>query len=550
MWVVKKISILISALCVCVLSAFAANNVSEIDISVTIRDDGSAYIVQEWQGEFSEGTENYIPIATDGIELTAFGVSDENGAYEFVENWDIDASFEEKIRKCGIAETADGVELCFGISEYGERGYAIEYIIDGFVKSYTDRDGTNFMLINPDMSTFPTDGHIVIELENGKQLSDVNAGVWGFGFDGNVEFRNGKIHAYTISSLSGSEHMTVMFCLDKGIVSPLVSENKSFEDVKERAFEGSDYDSYGDDDGGLLDVLFVILILVIIPLILILVAVYIIKRKMELKKFYKSAEYFRDIPNGGDISLSHYLAVNFDVSEEESLILGALILSMINNGYIIPLTEEIIGLFGGIKQSVNLKLVREPEKEAEKRLYRMLIAAAGEDGVLQERELEKYAYKNCDAVKELIDATKSDGENTFISSGGFSGGAGNRVRDLSDSGKASLAEVMGLKKYLDEFSLISERSITETTIWKDYMVYATLLGIAEKVIKQLEKICPEKITEFESYNRNVIIANSYYHSIYRSVQRAQAMRSGGSGGRASIGGGGGFSGGGSGGGSR
>ncbi len=550
MRVVKKISILLSALCICVLSAFAANNVSEIDISVTVRDDGSAYIVQEWQGSFSEGTENYIPISTDGIELTAFGVSDEFGAYEFVENWDVYASFDEKMRKCGIVETADGVELCFGISEYGERRYAIEYIIDGFVKSYTDRDGTNFMFVNPGMSTFPTDAHIIIELENGNLLSDVNAGVWGFGFDGNVEFRNGKIHAYTTWSLSGSEHMIVMFCLDKGLVSPLVSENKSFEDVKERAFAGSDYDNYGEDDGGLIDAILVILFLLVIPLILILIAVYLIKRKIELKKFYKSAEYFRDIPNGGDISISHYLAMNFDVSNDESLILGALILLMINNGCITPLTEEIIGLFGGIKQSVNLKLVREPEKEAEKRLYRVLIAAAGEDGVLQERELEKYAYRNCDAVKEIIDATKSDGENSFISSGGFSDGAGNRVRDLSESGKASLAEVMGLKKYLDEFSLISERSIAETSIWKDYMVYATLLGIAEKVIKQLEKICPEKITEFECYNRNVIIANSYYHSIYRSAQRAQAARSGGSGGRASLGGGGGFSGGGSGGGSR
>lgn len=551
MRIVKRLSVLLSALLICVLNASAANNVSEIDISVTVRDDGSAYIVQEWRGRFSEGTENYIPINTDGIELTAFGVSDETGVYEFVKNWDVDASFEEKIRKCGVVETADGVDLCFGISEYGERRYSIEYIIEGFVKSYTDRDGTNFMFINPEMSTFPTDVHVVIELENGSILSDVNAGVWGFGFDGNVEFRNGKIHAYTVGSLSGSEHMIVMLCLDKGLVSPLVSENVSFEIVKERAFVGSDYDDMDEDaSGGIIGTLFAIFVLIIIPLILILIAVFLIKRKIELKKFYKSVDYFRDIPNGGDISLSHYLAANFDVSEDESFILGALILSMINDGCILPLTEEIIGLFGGIRQSVNLKLVREPEKEVEKRLYRVLVAAAGEDGVLQERELEKYAYKNCDAVKEIIDSTKIDGENTFISSGGFNRGTGNCVRDLSESGKASLAEVMGLKKYLDEFSLISERSITETSIWKDYMVYATLLGIAEKVIKQLEKICPERLAEFEAYNRNVVVANSYYRSIYHSAKRAQAARSGGSGGRASFGGGGGFSGGGSGGGSR
>ena len=111
---------------------------------------------------------------------------------------------------------------------------------------------------------------------------------------------------------------------------------------------------------------------------------------------------------------------------------------------------------------------------------------------------------------------------------------------------------MGLKKYLNDFSLIAEREIKETIIWQDYMVYATLFGIADKVIKQLEKVYPDRIPEFESYNRNVVVAYSYYHSMHSSAERAiqQQQRTDGMGGRASIGGGGGFSGGGSGGGSR
>ena len=83
-------------LVLCSATAFAANNVSEIDIDVTIRDDGSAYIVQNWQGTFNEGTENYIPINTEDIAVSEFMVSDINGNYTFVENWDVDLSFEEK----------------------------------------------------------------------------------------------------------------------------------------------------------------------------------------------------------------------------------------------------------------------------------------------------------------------------------------------------------------------------------------------------------------------------------------------------------------------
>ena len=93
------------------------------------------------------------------------------------------------------------------------------------------------------------------------------------------------------------------------------------------------------------------------------------------------------------------------------------------------------------------------------------------------------------------------------------------------------------------------RKIGETVIWKEYLKYATLFGIADKVMEQFKQVYPEKLPELETYNRNVIIAHSYYRSMHRSAQRAmQAKRA--SGGRASFGGGGGFSGGGRGGGSR
>ena len=142
MRLIKKLLVVVSLFFVlCSVSVFAQNNVSEIDIEVTVRDDGSAYIVQNWTGTFGEGTENYIPINTDDISITDFSVSDMNGTYTFVENWDVNWSFEEKANKCGIVETFNGVELCFGISEYGENRYAIEYVVEDFIKSYLDISG-------------------------------------------------------------------------------------------------------------------------------------------------------------------------------------------------------------------------------------------------------------------------------------------------------------------------------------------------------------------------------------------------------------------------
>ena len=204
-----------------------------------------------------------------------------------------------------------------------------------------------------------------------------------------------------------------------------------------------------------------------------------------------------------------------------------------------------------MKESVNLKLVKEPDTPSELKLYKLLIESAGEDGTLQEKELEKYSYKNPEQITGIVKIIKSVGEQNFISLGGFKDGAGNCIKDLSDKGKEELAEVVGLKKYLDEFTLIAEREITETIIWKEYMVYATLFGIADKVINKFKQVYPEKLPELETYNRNVVIAHSYYRSMHRSSQRAlQAKRTSGGGGRSSSSGGGGFSGGGRGGGSR
>ena len=55
------------------------------------------------------------------------------------------------------------------------------------------------------------------------------------------------------------------------------------------------------------------------------------------------------------------------------------------------------------------------------------------------------------------------------------------IRSLTAQGKQALNEVLGLKHFLLDFSLIRERALQETLIWQDYMVYALLLGIADKV---------------------------------------------------------------------
>ena len=80
------------------------------------------------------------------------------------------------------------------------------------------------------------------------------------------------------------------------------------------------------------------------------------------------------------------------------------------------------------------------------------------------------------------------------------------------------------------------------------MVYALLLGIADKLAPQIRELYPDSIPQVEQYQR-YIHYTGYYNGLMsntyrRERQRCEAARSAGSGGRASFGGGGGFSGGG------
>lgn len=125
--------------------AFAANQVNTIDIQAVIYEDGSMYATQVWEGDFNEGIESYIPMnAPDYLTISQLTVSDQNGSYETVSDWNTNWNFEEKAGKCGIHDTDSGYEICFGISRYGQNRYAIEYKLDNAVGGYSDRDGVNF----------------------------------------------------------------------------------------------------------------------------------------------------------------------------------------------------------------------------------------------------------------------------------------------------------------------------------------------------------------------------------------------------------------------
>ncbi len=540
--------IALAAFCLCAAlccTPALANHVPEMEVDAALRRDGSAAITQVWTADTDQGTEFYLSCHDSGyLEITDFAVSGENGPYTLLEDWDVDASFEEKAGKCGVVETGEGIELCWGISEYGSRRYTVSYVLHNLAGAYSDAGGFHHRFVD-EMGTFPTDVSLTIRMEDGTPLTDENCDIWAFGYDGDIRFEAGVIRAGSDAPLDIGQHMTVMVRLEKGVLSPVRQADGSFEDVKERAFEGSDYED--SEEVGLLGTLIGLAILLLFGVFIALGFVLAAKRrKSRMNKRTKQVDYFRDAPNGGNLNVTHRLGEACKLCREDSL-LGAYLLRLINDGALEPEETEPNA------KRVDLRLIRPPRSGSpyDDAFYTILEAAAGSDGILQAKELERFCNRNAKPLTSFADSCQKDADRVLSRGGCLKGPVCEGIKGLTTQGQRELDEILGLKRFLLDFSLIHERGVQETVIWQDYLIYAHLLGIADKVAPQIRKLYPDALPQVERFERCIGYTGYYSASMYSVCQRErlreQNARRGGSGGRASFGGGGGFSGGGGGG---
>ena len=549
-----KAGFVLSLLFAFAFTVSAANNVENIRIDVTLNKDGSALIEQEWRGTFFEGTECYYEFICDEfLEIEDFKVSMGNREYKTLGSWDVTASFSEKAYKCGLNYIGrDTYEVCWGISDYGGNTYKLSYTVKNMLLGYDDSDGFNFRFINPGMNTGPTDARITFRMADGTPITDENCNIWGFGYDGDIVFNNGFVEGYTLFPLSYSNHMTIMMQFEKGLFEPTSFISEDFEtEVKESAFDGSYYDDY--EEG--FDIFAVITVLMIV-LVFGSVAVgltWAIVQKVKKNKIEKNAQYVRDVPKE-DINVAYSLLNAFHDCEEGDII-SARILRLIAKGVITPVDSEDKGFLSGKKVSFRINTVDENEIEHwDKKLYAILKASAGGDGILEPLEMKLYCRDHPSILRAFLSRCKLSGEERLDELKCSKKGRYNAVTYLSEEGIKMLSDLYGLKKYLKEFSLIDERTVNDTYIWQEYLIYATLFGIADEVADQLVKVYPQLEPQVTVYRRDIYFARTCRHYMYSNMMKTEhasrTSASYGSGGRVSIGGGGGFRGGGFGGGTR
>ena len=531
---------------------------SEVDslrINVELRDDGAAVVTETWRINVSDDISEWYLVADNMGRMTIedLRVSDETGDEYLNEGeWNVNRSRARKAGRCGLVTKSDGYEICWGVGSSGWHTYTVRYLLTGLVKGHEDMDGFNHMFVTRDLGSSPQS--IVLTIgKPGQVLTTENTKVWAFGFRGEIHVEDGAVIARTTEPFTRRSALIAMVGFEKGLFHPVITEERTFEEVRERAMEGSDYhEPEEEDDGGFWYGLLIGLGVILSVFVSVKVIVKTVRRKRELLGGrMKDVAWFRDAPLNGDLKKSGNILLAFSgntMLERQNLI-AAYITRLFYRG-----AFEIVPQPGKSKPLMKMRSVEIDGAEdtysdtgLEAELYSFIKEAAGEDGVLQKNELKRWADSH---GKRLYNWGQK----------ALSGATTIWTIKPEDA-----RQVFGLRRYLKDFTMIKDRGVVEVKLWNNYLIFATLYGIADQVMKDFRKVCPEyfslssaaellddDMTTLVIWNMiNMTSRNFNTAAVTYETSRSNSGSSwGGGGGMSSWGGGGGFSGGGSGGGGR
>ncbi|MCR5314199.1 MAG: DUF2207 domain-containing protein [Bacteroidaceae bacterium] len=544
-----------------------ASTVKNLDINVRLQSNGYAYIVEKWDIELEDDakTEWYVKhTAQTGMAITNLKVSGyipgEEGLqpFETLDTWNLDASREEKTGKCGIN---NGEEICWGFGDHGRHQYVVSYVITNLIKSYDTNDGFNHCFV--DMDCDIENASITISGEDTILLSEGNTRRWAFGYEGPINFEGNSIVTSVDGELSSDNRMIVMLEFDKGLFHPSLKADETWEARKQRALDGSDFES---EDWTWFDWCMLIVVLLAalffgfliqfmgtIFYYLMLGSLYVawwvlslspLRTYLKRKRLgIRKDRYFREVKKEWSLvkNKSVINKMSYFGDMDNKRIFGALLIRLIAKGDVSVIKADYKG-----KKKDMLKIERpvteindtlKNDEYLSERMLRILTLASGKDLILQPNEFKSWAKKNKSAVSSIMKKLEGEADKKYV--------------------ERNAADLFGMKYFLKDFSLLNERGMMDVVLWDSYMVYAEFFGIADKVMDEMKKICPEYLN-MSTLAKNIEVADEDFtymwtDSMYTVVSDVvESLKNkndaAGFGSWSSFGGGGGSSGGGGGGG--
>lgn len=557
MIIVKKKVFLLMFLVMLLPIRVLADTINKIDMKIKLLEDGTAEITEVWDVIASGGSEWYKQLYNLGeSQLSDFKVSMDGEALTY-KSWNVNETLLEKKGYYGINYVSEGLELCFGKGDMKRHTFNLEYKLSNYVFN-TDDSQVLYWTLFPNVTL----DNFTVEVSSYYEFPDT-LDVWGYGYKGYAYVKDGIIQMSNEDSLNGDYvSLLVKFPKDTFKTEYTISGYDKFETVLNRASENTyeyEYDYDNSTKGSSFRVFFEDLLTFIKGIFPIAIVIFILVFNISNgygyaggKVIYKrEVPMFRDIPCNKDIYYANCLISLNNFNYNETNILGAIILKWLRKDKI-SFKNEVKGIFN--KETTVIDLTKEPkfDNELEEQLFNMMYKAS-KDGFLETKELEKWCKKNYDKFFSVFKEFKDNEINKLKEEGHIY-----KRKDRRECKKRNVmdekiyndsVELYGLKLYLQEFASMDKKEAIEVKLWDEYLMFAYLFGIADKVAKQLKNIYPE-VLEQDNFNYDTIVFVNNISA--KSVMAASSARSaateysGGGGGFSSGGGGGGsFGGGGS-----
>ena len=328
--------------------------VRSIDIDVKLYADGRALFDEKWDVEVGDDfTELYLPKENLGdIDVDYFKVICDGVLLADDGAWDTDRSRARKAGRYGIVRKSDGVELCWGVGDSGRHLYNPIYILTNTVKGLDDYDMFRMQVL-ADRITGSPHVRVTFSLDEdlGTQIDTSKVRAWGFGYNGSVEFTDGKL-VFESDDFNQKSSVSALIRFDKGIFTPASVPGGLFQTWLDQALEGASFsdDEDDDDEGGILEFL--------AQLVLLAIALFggskygydqtghvsSWEKKKLLGISQKDVTWWRDIPMDGDLIAADYALTRLGEDRKNNALASAEILRMIYNGYLRPVEHDAGGL--------------------------------------------------------------------------------------------------------------------------------------------------------------------------------------------------------------
>jgi len=560
----------------------AENELNNMYIEVELQEDGSGVVTEHRLMDMDEGTELFIDLENmQDSELLDFSVRN----FTEVEEWDSDASREEKAGKYGIIDTDDGQELVWGIGEYGENTYELTYTLSNLVRELEDGQG---LLWNFDTFSDIPAQNLSVNIQGYEPFTQENVNFWGFGFEGNMNLRNGDIVWTADQEVDDGDKVTPLLQFPSGYFDTQASVDMTLEEQYEMAADGS---AYNDDDSlGLVETIFLAGVFIIIAAVIILVIVYSVQlsnRKKEAGSLItgnkrikmNKDKYYKQVPYEGEslADISFLLKGIYTGYFEDYF--AAFLLKWVGEGKIDIQTEEK-DVFFGKKQKSQLEILNHEQafedfplsfkefsedvevhlkdKPYEFGIWLMLVDAADSEGVVTDEAIEIWADNHASEVEVFADYlyeySKEELENQqLIHSDEIQVWGMTQEIAVSTPQAADLYnQLVQFRNYLKDTGIEQFADNNQGISFEEVMVWSILFGKSDEMTKKLDDLIPENdgptsyyYPYWYTFHGTTAFRNEWSSGLSSGGFNSQA--SGGSGGATSAGGGAGAGGGGGGG---